>query len=142
MQKIIKFLPFLLFFLIFKNWFTGAFITARDFPYYFAETIHNWPLFPPAWSPHLGNGFGGEHFLYALDTYIYLIIGIFVNTIGLPWEIVYKIFVFGLFIFLSVCTSMYLLKKVLDNPSTLQMLIAGLIFSANTYILMVVDGGQ
>src|SRR3989338_3685303 len=142
MQKIIKFLHFFLFPFIFKNWFTGSFITARDFPYYFAETIHNWPLFPQAWSPHLGNGFGGEHFLYALDTYIYLIIGIFVNSFGLPWEAIYKVFIFGLFVFLSVYSSIYLLKKVLGSPSILQMSVAALLFSANTYILMVVDGGQ
>lgn len=127
---------------IFRNWFVAPFITASDFPYYFKETIIQWPITPPVWDPTQHNGFGGEHVMYALDGYIYFLVGLFVNTVGLSWEVVYKIFIFGLFILLSLYSSTSLLRKILEKPSTLQVCIASLLFMANTYILMVVGGGQ
>lgn len=132
----------LLIFFIFRNWFIAPFVTAGDFPYFFNETIAQWSITPPSWSSTNGNGFGGEHVLYALDSYIYFLGEFMVNRIGLPWEVVYKIFVFGLFIILSVYSSTYLLKKTLEKPRMFQVIIGVLLFLANTYIFMVVDGGQ
>lgn len=141
-----KIMPFciaiLLMFFIFKNWFITSFITANDFPYFFRETIAQWQIAPPVWDPTQHNGFGGEHALYALNIYVYFLGGFFVNMVGLPWEIVYKIFIFGLFILLSIYSSIYFVKKVFDKPGILQIIIAPLLYVSNTYILMVVDGGQ
>lgn len=142
MEKIVKFAPYIFIVFIFKNWLLSPFLSARDFPYFFSETLTEWPIFPPEWSSILSNGFGGEHLLYALDSYIYFIVNLFVNSLGLPWVIVYKVFIFGLFVFLSIVSSQYLLKKTLNNPNRFQMIIASFLFTINTYILMVVDGGQ
>jgi len=141
-----KTLTTLLFFiptvLIFKNWFFYPFLSAHDFPYFFRETLFDFPLFPPPWSPTFGIGLGGEIINYGLGIYVYAVVSLFVNTIGLPWELVYKIFIFGLFIIASVFSISYLLSKVLNNPTKLQLLLSSLLFSANTYSLMIVDGGQ
>lgn len=142
MKRIISLWPFLIFLLIFKSWFFSPFLLASDWPYFFPETIADFPLSPPAWAPTSGNGLGGEVVLYALDSYIYLINWLFVGTIGLPWEIVYKVFIFGFFILLSIVSSTYLIKTVLGRVGILPLLLSSLIFTANTYILMVVDGGQ
>ncbi|MFH1833015.1 MAG: hypothetical protein ABH816_02500 [Candidatus Levyibacteriota bacterium] len=127
---------------IFKNWFIFPFLSGHDWPYFFKETLSDYSFFPPAWSPTLGIGLGGEMTNYGLGTFIYALVSLFVNSIGLPWELVYKIFIFGLFLILSVFSSVYLLRTVLKNPGKLQLLLSVLIFSANTYILMVLDGGQ
>lgn len=127
---------------IFRNLFLFPFLSGFDFPYLFKETISEFPLFPPIWASTLGIGLGGEVLYYGLSSFIYFIISLFVNTLGLPWELVYKIFVFGLFIVLSVISSSHLLKKILDKPSSLQILLGVLIFTSNTYILMILDGGQ
>lgn len=128
--------------LIFKNWFIFPFLSAYDWPYFFRETISKFPLLPPVWSSTMGIGLGGEIINYGLSSYVYFIISFFVNFLGLPWEFVYRIFIFGLFILLSVFSSTYLLRKVLGHVNNLQLLLAALIFTANTYILMVLDGGQ
>lgn len=143
MKKIMPFcIAILAIVFIFKNWLAAPFITASDFPYFFSETISRWPITPPSWDTTQGNGFGGEHILYALDSYIYFLRGLVGNWIGLSWEVVCKIFVFGLFIILSVYSSTYLLKKTLGKIRMFQMIIGVLLFLASTYILMVVGGGQ
>lgn len=142
MKKIINAWPFFLFLIIFKNWLISPFLTASDWPHFFPETVLDFTLFPPAWAPIHNNGLGGEVILYALDSYMYVISKLFVNMLGLPWEIVYKIFIFFLFVFLSALSCIYLLKIVLRNISILQMITGSLLFTANTYILMVVGGGQ
>lgn len=136
------FFPFFVFFIIFKNWIISPILTADDWPHFFPETLADFPLFPPAWVPTHGNGLGGEVVVYALDSYLYLVNWLFVSTLGLPWEITYKVFIFSLFILLSILSSIYLLKVTLRNISILQMIICSLLFTANTYFLMVVDGGQ
>lgn len=142
MKKIFYLWPFLIFFIIFNNWFISPLLTASDWPHFFTETIKDFPLFPPAWAPIYNNGLGGEVILYALDSYVYFINWIFVSVLGLPWEIVYKVFIFFFFVLLSILSSIYLLKTVLRNLSILQMLTCSLLFTSNTYIFMVVGGGQ
>src|SRR3989338_10230790 len=123
MKTVPFFITILIIVTIFNNWLTAPFITASDFPYFFNETIARWSITIPSWDTTQSNGFGGEHILYALDSYVYFLGGFMVNRIGLPWEVVYKIFVFGLFIIFSVYSSSYLLKKTLEKPRIFQMII-------------------
>src|SRR5581483_9624583 len=110
MKKVVNIIPFFFIFLVFKNWFLAPFVTATDFPYFFQETIKEWPLLVPVWDPTQGNGFGAEQVVYPLNMYLYLVIGIFVNKFGFAWEIISKVFIFGLFLFLSTYGSIYLLR--------------------------------
>lgn len=142
MKKIINIWPFLIFLVIFKNWFLHPFVISTDWPFFFPETIRDFPIYPPAWAPTNGIGLGGEVVLYSLDSYIYFLFGLFVNTFGMPWEFVYKVFIFGFFILLSVISSTILIKTIFQKAGVVEILLASLIFTTNTYILMVVGGGQ
>jgi len=127
---------------IFKSWFIFPFLSAHDWPYFFTETLSDFPPFPPAWAPTLGIGSGGEPINYGLSSFIYIIVSLFVNTFGLPWELIYKVFIFGLFLVLSVFSTFYFISNVFDRSTSFQLLLSTFIFTLNTYILMVLDGGQ
>lgn len=129
-------------FLIYRNWFIFPFLSSPDFPYFFPETLADYRLFPPVWAPTLGIGLGGEMINAALGSFIYFIVMVFVNILRFPWEIVYKVFIFGLFLALSVFSSVSLCGSIFKRPSALQYLLSVLMFTANTYIFMIVDGGQ
>lgn len=142
-KKMIKIFIFLIpLVLIFKNWFIFPFLSAHDFPFFFKETLSDFSMFPPAWSPGLGIGLGGEIMNFSLNSFVYFIVALFVNALGFSWELVYRIFIFGLFLVISIFSIVYLLKKTLQTPTFLQLLLSVLIFTANTYILMILDGGQ
>ena len=141
-KKLILLLLFFPILFIYKNWFTLPFLSAPDFPYFFQETLADYRLTPPVWASTLGIGMGGEMINQGLGTFIYFLVSLFVNTLGMPWEVVYKVFIFGLFLVLSVLSSIYLLRTVVGRPTRTQYFLSALLFTANTYILMVVDGGQ
>jgi len=132
----------LIFLTLFKSWFIGREIIGGDWPYFFNETLKEFTLFPPAWSVVHGNGLGGTINTYFLDQYLYSIVFVFTNTLQMPWTFIYKIFWFGLFVALSISSSIYLLKTIFSQAKSWQMLLTALIFTTNTYILMVVGGGQ
>lgn len=127
--------------LVFRSWFINAEIIGGDWPYFYEETLKDFPLFPPVVSPFHGNGLGGVSSSFFIDQYLYFTIYI-ANLTNIPWATIYKIFWFWFFIFLSILSIYYLLKTVIKEIALWQIMIGGLIFTANTYILMVVAGGQ
>ncbi len=141
MRKIINFLPFILILIVFKNWFLNPEIIGGDWPYFFNETLKEFTLFPPAWSSLHGNGLGGTITAYFIDQYLYFTVS-FSNILSIPWTFIYKIFWFGFFAALSIFSSIYLLRTIFSQAKPYQMGLSALIFTANTYILMVVGGGQ
>lgn len=126
---------------IFYRWFFQSEIIGGDWPFYFKEFIKDHYLLIPSWSTWYGNGLGGMSPLYSLDMFNNLTKS-FVYFFGISWVITYKIFWFGLFIFLSMFSSMYFVHTVLQKSTLWQKLIGALVFTTNTYILMVVSGGQ
>lgn len=133
---------FVLIFLIFRNWFFSPEIIGGDWPFYHQTIIKSFNFLPPIWSEAHGNGLGGTILAYGIDTYMYMTGSIFTNTIGVPWFIVYKIFWFLLFILLSLFGGFLIFLKITKSQDKIHATIAGLIYSTNTYILMVVGGGQ
>lgn len=127
---------------IFKSWFINSQIIGGDWPYFFKETLQGFSPVPLSWRPISGNGLGGQTLFFSLDSYLYFIVTVFVNTLRIPWEIIYKVFFFGFFLVLSLFSSSYLLKICFTKIRDWQVLIGGIIYVANTYILMVVGGGQ
>jgi len=142
MKKIIKYAPFLVILLVFINWFISNEIVGGDWPYFFRETVINFSVFPPAWAPFFGNGLGGMSPSYFLDQYLYLSVFISLHILQIPWEVGYKFFWFGGFIFLSIFSSLYLYKTVYEKVRMWQLAFCALLYTTNTYILMVVGGGQ
>jgi len=127
--------------IIYREWFFSKEIIGGDWPYVFPEVLKDM-LFPPSsWVSWQGNGLGGINPVYFLHLYQNFTVSI-AYYLGIPWTAIYKIFWFGAFILISAFSSIYLIKKVVPDLSIDKALIAGLIFTTNTYILMVVGGGQ
>jgi len=127
--------------LVYHRWFNFNPIIGGDWPFLFKETLKEFPLFVPSWNTWQGNGLGGTNPIYFLQSFENLTIFL-ANFLHIPWPIIYKIFWFGLFIILSLFSSIYLFRTILPNRALWMKLTAALIFTTNTYILMLVDGGQ
>lgn len=127
--------------IVFRNWFLAPEIIGGDWQYLFNEMLKEFSFFPLSWDPANGNGLGGISPIYSLSIYNNFTTFI-AGYLHISWVIVYKIFWFGLFIALSILSSTALLKSTLSNVKYWQLVIGGVIFTSNTYILMIVGGGQ
>lgn len=132
----------LVLFLFYRNWFISKQIIGGDWPYFYTDFIKGLPLLVPSWSSYQGNGLGGIPVVYPLDGYLYFISAIFVRGLNIPWIIIYKIFYFGTFITASAFSTYYFVRTIQIRVSTWRWILSVIIFSTNTYILMVVGGGQ
>ena len=132
---------FVFIFFIFRNWFLAPEIIGGDWPYFYNETLKDYSFFFSSWNPLQSNGFGGMSPMYSLGVFHGFTIFLS-QTFHLSWPFTYKFSWFGLFIGLSVFSSMYLLKVALPRVKFWQQIFASMIFSTNTYILMAVSGGQ
>lgn len=128
--------------LVFRPWFTLGEIIGGDWPYYFSDTLAYFSITPRLWGPWLANGLGGVHPILGLHFFSSLIIVPFTQWLHIPWTIAYKIGWFGLFLFLSAFSSHRLSRLVIWNSSPFVYYFSSLIYTTNTYILMVTSGGQ
>lgn len=121
-----------LIFLIFRPiFFQHAFI-GGDWPYYFNEYLAAFHL-PQIWNSVWPEGLGGNQaIILPLKLYLHLVVIVFVKTLGLPWEFVAKVFFFWMFVALALFSSFKLTKSFIGS----------LIYTTNTWILMVFSGGQ
>ncbi|MCL4418656.1 hypothetical protein M1146_00980 [Patescibacteria group bacterium] len=127
---------------IYGKWFIGKEIIGGDWPYYYKEMLRGFSYVPPLWTSQGGTGLGGVNTNFPFFGYENIIIDIFVNILGLPWQLVCKIFWFGLFIALSVFSMVFLLRAIFKNLSISQIIISIFTYIANSYILLIVGGGQ
>ncbi|MEK7119589.1 MAG: hypothetical protein AAB889_03675, partial [Patescibacteria group bacterium] len=133
-------------FFVFRKWFIHPEIIGGDWPYYYEDFLKNFSLVPVIWQPWMGNGLGGVQPLLGLHLFSSIIIVPFTQWLGIPWNIVYKVGWFGLFIALSIYGSKKL-WEVTDNREQRAegfpwWMVASLVYTTNTYILMVTGGGQ
>lgn len=127
--------------IIYFPWFTHSEIIGGDWPFYFTETIKLFPPLVPSWATWQGNGLGGTDAIYFLNSFQFSTF--FVSSFfHIPWNITYKIFWFGLFLSLSFFSPLFLIRKIFPKIDILYMFLSGFIYTTNTYILMVVAGGQ
>lgn len=133
---------FLIFLLIYFPWLLHFELIGGDWPYFFQEGINNFSFMPPAWSPIHGNGLGGTLITYALDSYLYFTGWFFSHMLHIPWPFVYKFLFFGMFLFLSIFSVWYLLKQLFPQIPLVYRLLGIFLYAANTYILLIVSGGQ
>lgn len=119
-MKIIDLLILCIILIIFVPWITayGTF-SAGDWPYLFLENIKEF-----SWIPNL-------RFLW-LAPYYQILTKVLVEYLGFSWTIVERVFWFWPFIVLSVISSFVLTRSM----------IGALIYTINTYSLMLVGGGQ
>ncbi len=131
-----------IFTIVFWSWFSPGPIIGGDWPYFFTETIREFRSYPESWNTVYGGGLGGVIPNYFLNQYLHLTIFPFVNILHIPWIITYKIFWFFGFLLLSSFSIRYLLSTLFPLYKTWQLVLSIVLFSANTYILMIVGGGQ
>ncbi len=133
-------------FFVFRHWFLYPLIIGGDWPYYFDGFLESFSVVPILWAPWQGNGLGGVNPLLGLHVFSSSLIVPFVNWLGLPWEVVYKVGWFGLFLALSVYGSKRLWEAVDSRQQKTDSfpwwMVASIIYTTNTYILMVTGGGQ
>lgn len=140
-NSLVLIISIIIFGIIYIHWFDHEFIIGGDWPYFYNETIKEFSLIVPSWNAWQSNGLGGINQTYFLQ--IYQNFSHFpVNLLGVPWTVTYKFFWFGLFIILSILSSYFLSNIVLIKNKLWTRVIGILIFSTNTYVLMIADGGQ
>lgn len=111
-------------------------ILGRDWPYFYPEQLSVLPVIPYAWQTHIG--LGGPQLSPWIDTYLYVIVNIFVKGLHLPWGTVLVVFFFVIAILISIFSSLFLSKIFLGKYAP----ITPLIYTTNTYFLLILSGGQ
>lgn len=125
---------------VFRAWFSLYPLSAGDWSFKFLETIRMFHSYPYAWDMNLGSGFGGNDvFLLALNSYFLASSSLFYKYLNISWVFIERIVWFWPFLVISVFTSYYLFKKLFSNRFAL---LSSFIYLFNTYILMIVGGGQ
>jgi len=106
-------------FAVYRVWFRLGTLSAGDWPYLYLENIGEFSWFPEI------------RFLW-LGLYYQIPAKLFVQVLGLSWEVVERVIWFVPFVLLCVYSSYRLTKSWLGV----------LVYTTSTYILMVVGGGQ
>ena len=119
---------------IYHSWFSiTKTLSSGDWPYLFLQNIQTFQI--PIESPFLW-----------LEPYYQITAKIGVEVFSLSWEITEKIFWFYPFLAISLFSSFiffkYLAKQLGIDNSLIFVSLGSLIFLTNTYILMLVGGGQ
>lgn len=126
---------------LYRNWFTGGVISGSDFTYIYPSQFPEFTLQPYAWSGIFGNGLGGLTLnILNLDFYLHGIGGFLVNFLHISWGLAYRLIFFWPFLIVGFFGAYYLgLVLVKDKVFAA---VSPLIYLTNTYILMLVGGGQ
>ncbi len=123
---------------IYSPWFTHGEIIGGDWPYYFPEMLSDSSLISSLWTS-AGSGVNNNFSLFLFHN---VITTIFFKSLHIPWILVYKVFWFLSFLFLSIASVSYYLKVTYKNISILGYALGIFLYITNTYILMIVGGGQ
>lgn len=140
-MKIIKFTPILLFVILFYYpFFSTKTIVAHDWPLLFRESRDFFPFWSLAWD-YMGNGGIGGSALKTMWIDLYANFVYFIsNKLDIPWWISQRIFWLLPFISISLFSS-YSLSKIFIKDDLFRGL-SSIIYTFNTYILLIVGGGQ
>ena len=134
-------LVLLILFITYHIFFSNALLTAGDFPYYFNKMMSEFSFIPFAWGTAGNNGLGNftspvswPFFLFGLPT------AIMANIFHFSWNYIGRILYFSPFLILGIVSIFVLLKKILLQNRFIPL--AVLLYLSNTYILLLVGGGQ
>lgn len=121
---------------IFRNWFTPTLLTGGDWVYYTPTMVRD-ATFLAGWDDRY-SGMGNNKIVkLPLEAYF---IGTMKLTQGIDWRWYERIFWFFPFLLLSITSSFFLTKKVVKK--TPFCLLGSLLYTVNTYSLMLIGGGQ
>lgn len=123
------------------NWFLPGNLTGGDSIFYFKEAYKNFPIQPYAWSTDRGAGLGEINvpllWGYEINAFFISVLG---KTIGFDWSIIYRFIFYFPYLIISLFSAWYLAKKTIVQDT--YAIFASLIYTLNTYILMIMAGGQ
>ena len=126
---------------IFGPWLSTPEIIGGDWPYFFPEALKTMSVFSPSWNPTYGNGLGGPVINYTLDQYLHFT-ALFSRIPFIPWPLVYKIFWFLPVVLVSIYATARLHRVIFGDRAIWPLSLGILIFTTNTYIVMISAGGQ
>ena len=137
-----KYAPVLMIFfltlVVFKNWFNFGLISGGDFLTNFDSNSAS--LIPFGWGKEI-NGLGGSTTAYIWLHYVINLPGFFFGKIlHLNWLFIQRIAYLYPFIVASIFSSAFLVRKLF--PDNKFYFFAPVVFIFNTYILMLMGGGQ
>lgn len=131
----------LLFVLIFQAWFYPNIISAGDFSFISASRLQDVSLMPYAWGWNLAvGGLGAFVSPFSWLHYVEAIPLVFAKFFSLNWLLVERIFYFYPLLLALIVIPRLIFKKFF--PTFKFAFFSTLIFSLNTYILMLIGGGQ
>ena len=131
----------LLFILIFNNWFYPNVISSGDFSFISASRLQDISLMPYAWGWNLAvGGLGAFVSPFSWLHYVEAVPLMFAKVFSLNWLLVERIFYFYPLLVALIVIPSFVFKKFL--PTSRFAFLSTLIFSLNTYILMLIGGGQ
>lgn len=139
MKKINLLLLFLFFFLFYHFFLSTKLLIAHDWPLLFPESRQFNPL-TLSWDYMGQGGLGGPAFkTFWIDLYTNFIYFVS-NNLNIPWWLSQRIFWVIPFIILSIFSS-YKFSTLFIKNSILRS-VSSIIYSFNTYILLIIAGGQ
>lgn len=110
-----------------------------DFRFFWPESIKDFVSFPSAWDSSLNTGLGQSQ-LPSLWITSYFNFTTFFTKLGLDWNLIQILFWILPAFVISFFSSFFLFKHLFKE--TKFSIISGLIYSLNTYFLLVLTGGQ
>lgn len=125
---------------VFRAWFTSKTVSAGDWGFLYPEAIHSFAFTPFSWFSSRGLGANSLPTLW-IGSYYQSTAFLFNQTLKIPWLVAEKIIWFLPFLILTIFSSWYL-AETLFPKNKIAHFFAPFIFLFNTYILMVVGGGQ
>lgn len=141
MKKLIKFIPLVIFIILFSLPFVSKnLFVAHDWPLLFKESRSFSPFWYMAWD-YMGNGGIGAAAFKTLWIDLYANFVYFIsNSFNIPWYLSQRIFWLIPFLISSLVCS-YKFSKLFIKDDSFRV-ISSLIYTFNTYILLIVAGGQ
>ena len=125
---------------IFRNWLSFELISSGDLRIFYPSSFGDYYLYPFAWDWQQANGLGGFQSPFVWIYYNLTIPLLISRLFGFSWQVVEKVFFLIPFLIAGFVSSMYFVRNLFPrNPFYL---LGTLIYLLNTYIFMMVGGGQ
>lgn len=139
-RLIIPFLLLLLIAFIFHSWFLPGLLSTFDFPYYSSLMMKDASIIPYAWGFHVGL----DGFAKFFSPYSWVFLSIYIPEVilgkylGMDWSFIQRVMYLYPLLILLVLSPIYLFKALF--PKNKFYFISVLVFSFNTYSLLLVSG--
>ncbi len=125
---------------IYKQWFLPSLLSGGDATYVYRMAYSDFSLFPLAWQEGVNNGYGGYAVPFLTSFPMDIPIVLFGKYLHFSWDVIQRMRLFYPFIILGISSSLIVFRKLF--PKNDFYFLTPILFLCNTYILMLVGGGQ